>query len=96
MNGTVRATRRAFGEFCKLDPQTQWLPDPSGTERYMTMLRDFDYVDPTPKRWPALSGLQTDGASIPRAFWTLVGSLCSARIPSGAEPGPAGRAAVAR
>lgn len=37
------------------------------------LLDDFAYIDPTGLRWQAKSGLKTDGASIPRVFWPIVG-----------------------
>lgn len=42
--------------------------------RGMQLLEKFAYVDPTGKRWEARKGYVVDGASIPRIFWTLVGS----------------------
>lgn len=39
----------------------------------MRLLADFAFVDPGGKTWLAKEDYQTDGASIPRAFWTLVG-----------------------
>jgi len=41
--------------------------------RTMTLLAPFAYVDPRGVRWDAGPGLALDGASIPRAFWTLIG-----------------------
>ena len=38
------------------------------------LLRDIGYEDPNGKIWTALKGLTTDGATIPRVVWTLVGS----------------------
>jgi hypothetical protein len=34
----------------------------------------FSYTDSAGKVWTAPAGSRTDGASIPRLFWTLVGS----------------------
>ena len=39
----------------------------------MRLLEDVSYVDPDDRRWTARKGYSTDGASIPRAFWTVVG-----------------------
>lgn len=36
--------------------------------------KDFGYIDSTGVRWQAKAGLLTDGASIPRIFWTIVGN----------------------
>ncbi|MFO0900495.1 MAG: DUF1353 domain-containing protein [Pirellulales bacterium] len=41
--------------------------------RLLKLLEDFSYVDPRGKVWQAPKGLVIDGASIPRAFWTIVG-----------------------
>lgn len=40
----------------------------------MTLLEDMAYADPMGKTWVAKAGLVIDGASIPRVFWTIVGS----------------------
>jgi hypothetical protein len=52
--------------------QVEWV---RGAERdhNMRLLVDFAFVDPAGKTWTAKTGFETDGASIPRAFWTLVG-----------------------
>lgn len=47
--------------------------------RLMTLREDFAYVDPTGKRWLAPAGTVVDGASIPRLFWTVIGSPFSGR-----------------
>ena len=41
--------------------------------RQMTLVEPFAYVDPRLARWPAAAGSSIDGASIPRAFWTVIG-----------------------
>jgi hypothetical protein len=41
--------------------------------RTMTLVEPFAYVDPREARWPAPAGAVVNGASIPRAFWSLVG-----------------------
>lgn len=52
--------------------QVEWV---RGAEREhnMRLLADFAFIDPAGKTWTAKAGYETDGASIPRAFWTLVG-----------------------
>jgi hypothetical protein len=40
----------------------------------MKLLGDFHFNDSDGRRWRAPTGSQIDGASIPRALWTLVGS----------------------
>lgn len=63
--------------------ETSWLDDQN--EREFQLLRDFAYVDPTGKLWLAEKDTVVNGASIPRAFWSAVGSPAS---------GPYRRAAV--
>ncbi|MEQ1887128.1 MAG: DUF1353 domain-containing protein [Bryobacteraceae bacterium] len=41
--------------------------------RDMMLTEDFVYVDGSGTRWDAPSGSTIDGASIPRAFWTVIG-----------------------
>jgi hypothetical protein len=41
--------------------------------RSMTLVEPFAYVDPQAWRWPAPAGAVVNGASIPRAFWSLIG-----------------------
>lgn len=41
--------------------------------RTMTLVEPFAYVDPQAMRWPAPAGAVVNGASIPRAFWSLIG-----------------------
>ncbi|WP_426994083.1 DUF1353 domain-containing protein [Methylomonas sp. CM2] len=43
------------------------------SERRMKLLEDFVYVDPSGKQWIAPKGYETDGASIPKVFWSIVG-----------------------
>lgn len=57
-----------FGGFSG-KPQTEWSDD----GRYMTLLRDFSYDDQDGKKWTALKGSEVVGASIPQAFWWLIG-----------------------
>lgn len=51
-------------------PLTKWSND---GER-MTLMEDFGYLDPDGHAWVALAGCLIDGASIPRALWSAVGS----------------------
>jgi hypothetical protein len=46
--------------------------DPEG--QTFTLGAPFGYLDPKGTRWDAKEGLVFDGASIPRALWTVVGS----------------------
>jgi hypothetical protein len=42
--------------------------------RLMTLVEPFAYVDSRQTRWEAAAGAVIDGASIPRAFWSVIGS----------------------
>jgi hypothetical protein len=46
-------------------------PDPDG--RHMTLVAPFAFVDNDGTEWPVPKGAMTDGASIPRILWTVVG-----------------------
>ena len=57
------------------EPETRWLTEPNDPDRRMNLLRDFAFTDPEGKAWAVPAGYdKMDGASIPRALWTLVGS----------------------
>jgi hypothetical protein len=62
-----------FGRFSG-NPKAEWLSNPQGEDRDMRLLDDFWYEDPQGQRWLAPEGAVVNGASIPRVFWTLVGS----------------------
>ncbi len=55
------------------DAFTEWLTD-AGDDRRMRLLDDFSFTDAAGRVWGAPIGSIIDGASIPRALWTLVGS----------------------
>ena len=56
------------------DPQTLWLTEDTISDRKMQMLADFSFTDPAGVVWLTPKEYIVDGASIPRALWTLVGS----------------------
>lgn len=56
------------------NPRTEWLTDPYSPDRDMRLLEDFSYTDPSGKVWLAPAGSVINGASIPRALWSSVGS----------------------
>ena len=63
-----------LGEF-SADPQATWLTAPADSQdRRMELLSDFWYKDPAGKTWNAPKGSIVDGASIPAALWSTVGS----------------------
>jgi hypothetical protein len=41
---------------------------------HMELMQDFSFIDSTGRLWKAPKGYRTDGASIPRALWSVVGS----------------------
>jgi len=57
-----------FGRFIGTLSPT-WLDD----GRKMTLNGEFAFIDPRNKAWVAPVGSEIDGASIPRALWTIVG-----------------------
>jgi hypothetical protein len=59
------------GEFGCFEGEVVAVWDPGG--RTMTLRDNFAYVDAHKKRWTAPKGSVTDGASIPRPFWSVVG-----------------------
>ncbi|RLS84010.1 MAG: DUF1353 domain-containing protein [Planctomycetota bacterium] len=48
--------------------------------RDMTLVEPFAYVDPRDARWDAPPGAVVNGASIPRAFWSLIGGPFEGRF----------------
>ena len=48
--------------------------------RDMTLVEPFAYVDPRDTRWDAPAGSVVNGASIPRAFWSLIGGPFEGRF----------------
>jgi len=49
-----------------------WTPLPDG--RLMELVQDFGFIDSLGLEWPVPAKTQVDGASIPQALWSLVGS----------------------
>ena len=50
--------------------ETRWLDD--GVT--MVLLNELRYTDPKGEVWVAPAGARVNGASIPRAFWTVIGA----------------------
>jgi hypothetical protein len=76
----------AFGVPGRGDPSARWgrfegdvVARWSDGGRDMTLVAAFAYVDPQAVRWDAPTGSVVDGASIPRAFWSLVGGPFTGR-----------------
>ena len=64
---------KRHGEFSTNAPQTTWLTE-NDVDRRMSLIADFWFTDPQGNRWDAPAQSIIDGASIPRALWTLIGS----------------------
>jgi len=61
------------GEFSPERPETRWLTE-AGPDRDMQVLKDFWFRDPAGATWTTPANWIIDGATIPQALWTLVGS----------------------
>lgn len=68
INSGGGAFAQSFGEFLGAI-RTEWLQD----GRRMRLLSEFQYIDPQGKKWIAPAGSIVDGASIPKAFWSIIG-----------------------
>jgi hypothetical protein len=55
------------------DPDAIWLTE-KPPDRRMCLTAEFTFEDPQHKIWRTPANYQVDGASIPRALWTAVGS----------------------
>lgn len=55
------------------EPETRWLTE-SGSDRKMAMLKGFWFKDRAGKPWEAPAGVKIDGATIPKALWSIIGS----------------------
>lgn len=55
------------------NPRTEWLSD-DGPDRAMRVIDTFSFTDANGRRWEVPAGMKVDGASIPRALWSSVGS----------------------
>ena len=58
-----------WGHFHGTPIQVEWRED----GRCMTLLADVHYIDKRGRDWSAKKGDKTDGASIPKALWSVVG-----------------------
>ena len=65
----------SWGQFVG-DVVAKWEAD----GRDMTLVEPFAYVDPRDARWDAAAGAVVNGASIPRAFWSLIGGPFEGRF----------------
>jgi len=72
---TVAADAAAWGRF-EGQVVARWHDD----GREMTLVEPFAYLDPRAVRWEAPAGAVVNGASIPRAFWSVIGGPFSGRF----------------
>jgi len=56
------------------NPRTEWLVSAANKDRKMQLIDAFSYTDKKGDKWSAPACYVIDGASIPRALWTAVGS----------------------
>ena len=73
--GRGRAAEERWGRF-----EGQVLAAWHDDGRTMTLLEPFGYVDPAGMRWPAPEGSEVNGASIPQAFWSVIGGPFAGRF----------------
>lgn len=66
----LEAAEADWGRFAGGEPQIELQPD----NRTSRLLSPFAYFRPDRSHWPVPVGAFFDGASIPRVFWTLIGS----------------------
>lgn len=59
----------SYGYYENAPPLTEWL----GNGRHMRLKRPFSYVQESGRAWPVPVETVVDGASIPKAFWSLIG-----------------------
>ncbi|MCE2725783.1 MAG: DUF1353 domain-containing protein [Planctomycetaceae bacterium] len=71
----VAADAAAWGRF-EGQVVARWHDD----GREMTLVEPFVYRDPRAVRWEAPAGAVVNGASIPRAFWSVIGGPFSGRF----------------
>ena len=56
------------------EPLAVWLTEEGTEDRTMKIAQEFSFTDPAGKTWRAPEDSCINGASIPRALWTIVGS----------------------
>ncbi|MFG0293687.1 MAG: DUF1353 domain-containing protein [Phycisphaerales bacterium JB050] len=68
---SVAALAPQFGHF-EGEVVARWLRH-DGADRRMELIEEVRYIDPSGRVWRAPAGRIVDGASIPPAFWSVVG-----------------------
>jgi hypothetical protein len=74
---TASVTEPSVADFGRFEGEVVAVWDADG--RNMTLREDFAYVDAQGRRWLAPAGTVVNGASIPRLFWTVIGSPFSGK-----------------
>jgi hypothetical protein len=69
------STDPVFGRY-EGDVIAKWITD----DLEMELVQDFNYVDPSGKRWKAPAGSVINGASIPSMFWSVIGGPFEGRF----------------
>lgn len=69
---TPAIAEEQFGRFDG-SPKVEFVDKGPGKGRDMRLLEDFTYTDSGGSQWTAKKGYETDGASIPWVFWSIVG-----------------------
>jgi hypothetical protein len=70
LQGAPAAFAQNSARFEALPIEVKFGPPPGYT---MIVTKAFSFVDGKGTRWTVPTGTETDGASIPRTFWTLIG-----------------------
>ena len=70
---TKRKSRMGHGTFSG-EPEVVWLTEDGTPDRSVRLLKPLSFTDPKNEEWKAPVDAVVDGASIPRALWTIVGS----------------------
>ena len=68
-------TDPAFGSY-EGEVVAKWISD----DREMELVEPFTYIDPNGRRWTAAPGSVINGASIPSAFWSVIGGPFEGRF----------------
>ncbi len=65
-SGGAAFAEASFGRFVG-----KFVAEFEGDGRKVTLIEPYAYVDPTGLEWDVPAGAETDGASVPSAFWAL-------------------------
>jgi len=75
LRATVSAGPAEYGHF-KGDLEVKWLVGPSNDPQWnrVQLLKELAFIDADSTLWDAPEGTVSDGATIPRPLWSVVGS----------------------